>query len=135
MPSRCEDCALKAPSFGLPAEGRKRWCSGCAKAHAGAQSFESQRKRGAAQTDPGDPPAPKHRRVTRLKNASCEICWERTAESVESTPCGHDFHASCIAAWHSENSQHDRKDCPKCRGVYGRLSALRRRLRTAQARS
>ena len=33
---RCEDCQLKRPSFGLPAEGRTRWCPGCAKAHAGA---------------------------------------------------------------------------------------------------
>jgi hypothetical protein len=33
---KCEDCELKLPTFGLPAEGKKRWCSGCAKAHAGA---------------------------------------------------------------------------------------------------
>ena len=34
---KCEGCGLKAPSFGLPAEGKKkRWCSGCAKGHPGA---------------------------------------------------------------------------------------------------
>ena len=34
---KCEDCGLKQPTFGLPAEGgRKRWCGGCAKGHAGA---------------------------------------------------------------------------------------------------
>ena len=35
---KCEDCQLKLPSFGLPAEGtgRWRWCGGCAKGHAGA---------------------------------------------------------------------------------------------------
>ena len=27
----CEGCGLKQPSYGLPAEGRKRWCAGCAK--------------------------------------------------------------------------------------------------------
>ena len=43
MPSRCEDCALKVPSFGLPAEGRARWCSGCAKAHAGARDLVNKR--------------------------------------------------------------------------------------------
>ena len=32
---KCEDCQLKMPSFGLPAHGKKRWCGGCAKAHAG----------------------------------------------------------------------------------------------------
>ena len=33
---QCEDCGLKQPSFGLPVDGKKRWCVGCAKAHAGA---------------------------------------------------------------------------------------------------
>ena len=33
---KCEGCGLKVPHFGLPAEGRARWCSGCAKGHAGA---------------------------------------------------------------------------------------------------
>ena len=32
----CEDCALKVAKFGLPAEGRRRWCGGCATGHAGA---------------------------------------------------------------------------------------------------
>jgi hypothetical protein len=32
---KCEVCQLKRPSFGLPVEGMKRWCSGCAKGHAG----------------------------------------------------------------------------------------------------
>ena len=41
---RCEDCALKWPTFGLPAEGRKRWCGGCARAHAGAQSLHPRRR-------------------------------------------------------------------------------------------
>ena len=39
----CEDCALKQPSFGLPAEGRRRWCGGCAKAHAGTRDIASRR--------------------------------------------------------------------------------------------
>ena len=32
----CEGCGLKHPSYGLPAERKARWCSGCAKGHAGA---------------------------------------------------------------------------------------------------
>ena len=44
MPRRCEDCALKAPNFGLLAEGKKRWCAGCAKAHAGTQNIKRRRK-------------------------------------------------------------------------------------------
>ena len=36
---RCEDCALVRASFGLPTEGRKRWCSKCASAHAGARDL------------------------------------------------------------------------------------------------
>ena len=34
--TKCEGCQLKLPNFGLPAEGKKRWCAGCAKGHAGA---------------------------------------------------------------------------------------------------
>ena len=37
---KCEGCGLKAPSFGLPAEGKKRWCVGCAKRHAGAVNVD-----------------------------------------------------------------------------------------------
>jgi hypothetical protein len=33
---KCEECQLKQPSFGLLAEGKTRWCSGCAKGHVGA---------------------------------------------------------------------------------------------------
>jgi hypothetical protein len=52
---KCEDCGLNAAYFGLPsdrgrsgplasslglpAEGKKRWCTGCAKGHKGAASF------------------------------------------------------------------------------------------------
>jgi hypothetical protein len=32
---KCEDCQLKQPSFGLPADRKKRWCGVCAKGHAG----------------------------------------------------------------------------------------------------
>ena len=39
MPRECEDCALTRPTFGLPAEGKKRWCAGCAKTHPGAQDI------------------------------------------------------------------------------------------------
>eukprot|EP01047_Picozoa_sp_COSAG01_P076870 COSAG01_NODE_13649_length_1553_cov_3.482118_2_plen_248_part_00 len=35
--AKCEDCGLKCPSYGLPTEGRKRWCAVCGRRHAGAQ--------------------------------------------------------------------------------------------------
>jgi hypothetical protein len=33
---KCEGCGLKRPNFGLPLDGKRRWCGGCAKGHAGA---------------------------------------------------------------------------------------------------
>jgi hypothetical protein len=36
MNKKCEGCGLKQPNCGLSAEGKRRWCAGCAKAHAGA---------------------------------------------------------------------------------------------------
>ena len=39
----CEDCKQTQPSFGLPAEGQKRWCAKCAKGHAGAQNLSSKK--------------------------------------------------------------------------------------------
>ena len=53
MPAHCEDCALRQPSFGLPAEGRTRWCGGCAKAHAGARDVTSKRCEDCALKQPG----------------------------------------------------------------------------------
>ena len=35
---KCEDCGLKAPSFGLDSDGLRWWCSGCAKGQAGVTS-------------------------------------------------------------------------------------------------
>jgi hypothetical protein len=36
----CEDCKLVQPSFGMGEGGnKKRWCVGCAKAHAGAYAI------------------------------------------------------------------------------------------------
>ena len=32
MPTICESCGLKHAHYGLPAEGRRRWCAGCAAA-------------------------------------------------------------------------------------------------------
>jgi hypothetical protein len=39
----CEECGLKQPNFGLLAEGRRRWCSGCAKPHAAAVDLTNRR--------------------------------------------------------------------------------------------
>ena len=39
----CEGCA-KSPTFGLPAEGRMRWCGTCATAHLGAVSLRKPQK-------------------------------------------------------------------------------------------
>ena len=40
---KCEDCKLLIPSFGLPSEGKPRWCAACAKAHAGADDVTNKR--------------------------------------------------------------------------------------------
>ena len=40
----CEDCNNKQPSFGMPAEQRKRWCSNCAKGHSGATDIRGRKK-------------------------------------------------------------------------------------------
>ena len=49
----CEGCA-KSPSFGLPAEGRMRWCGTCATAHLGAVSAKT-----------GKPPLPFVKRLSK----------------------------------------------------------------------
>ena len=33
---KCESCQVKQPNYGMPAEGKARWCAGCAKGQAGA---------------------------------------------------------------------------------------------------
>ena len=46
MPQTCEDCGTKQPSFGHLADGKMRWCGGCAKssAHEGAVSLQQRKK-------------------------------------------------------------------------------------------
>jgi hypothetical protein len=41
---KCEDCGPKQPNFGLPAEGKKQWCAGCAKGHVGAVDLRDKRR-------------------------------------------------------------------------------------------
>jgi hypothetical protein len=42
----CEGCQVKYPRFGLPAEGKVRWCSGCAKGHAGVVNVKGKKCEG-----------------------------------------------------------------------------------------
>ena len=37
---------MKQSTFGLPAEGKKRWCAGCAKAHVGAVDVKNKKCEG-----------------------------------------------------------------------------------------
>ena len=39
----CEDCKQKQPHFGMPSAKVKRWCGGCAKQHAGAESLDKRK--------------------------------------------------------------------------------------------
>lgn len=34
--NKCEDCALKKPSFGMPTDGKMRWCKPCSLSHPGS---------------------------------------------------------------------------------------------------
>ena len=43
--SPCEDCHLKDPSFGMPAERRRRWCHSCSAHHPGAVSLKNRADR------------------------------------------------------------------------------------------
>jgi hypothetical protein len=41
---QCEDRELKQSSSGLPVEGKRQWCSGCAKEHAGTVHIGNKNK-------------------------------------------------------------------------------------------
>jgi hypothetical protein len=43
---KCEDCGLIVAGFGLPSDGKKRWCSGCANGHGGAVDFANKKCEG-----------------------------------------------------------------------------------------
>ena len=43
---------MKLPSFGLPADGKKRWCNDCAKGHAGAVDVQNKKCEGCGLTQP-----------------------------------------------------------------------------------
>ena len=66
---KCEDCQLKVPSFGLPAEGKKRWCSGCAKAHAEAVDICNKNRAEGTTPPPGSSKAAKATRAAKPAKA------------------------------------------------------------------
>ena len=43
-PKMCEGCGTKQPSYGLPAEGWRRWCSGCVAAEGNGAVLLQQQK-------------------------------------------------------------------------------------------
>ena len=61
---QCEDCGVKAASFALPTDVKRRWCGGCRKKHAGAID-PRQRKSGREAPVAGCQPA----QATKLVNA------------------------------------------------------------------
>ena len=81
MSKRCEDCALKRPNFGLPAEGKRRWCAGCARGHTGAINVRTKRtpalKRPRASAAAA--PSPSRRPVKRERGAACQLDHARAA--------------------------------------------------------
>jgi hypothetical protein len=42
-PRKCDDCREKYPSFGNVADGKKRWCSACAKSHPGCENLRAKK--------------------------------------------------------------------------------------------
>lgn len=42
----------------------------------------------------------------------CAICMEELGTSIESCPCGHVYHKSCIREWINQ-----KRVCPQCKGV------------------
>ena len=59
----CEGCGLTVPHFGLASEGKWRWCSGCAKGHAGAVDVASKKCEGCGLEPPSGEPLWARRRV------------------------------------------------------------------------
>jgi hypothetical protein len=87
----CEGCGLKRSSFGLPSEGKVRWCSGCGKGHAGAFYLVSKKCEGCHLKQPkfGLPAertarwcmgcAKGHEGVVNVGNNKCEGCDDKFA--------------------------------------------------------
>ena len=76
---KCEDCQLKQPSFGLPAEGRTRWCSGCAKAHAGAEDVTDGSNNSSGRGTCGRP-------LQRNERLSAAAAAAAVADAVDNAP-------------------------------------------------
>ena len=69
----CEGCQLKQPNFGLATEGQKRWCSGCAKAHAGAEDLTKKKCESCGLKKPNLGPPSKG------KKRQCAVCARKAA--------------------------------------------------------
>ena len=49
---KCESCQVKQPNYGMPAEGKARWCAGCAKAYTGAVDVKHPKCEGCGLKEP-----------------------------------------------------------------------------------
>ena len=59
---------------------------------------------------PPEPCVPHTTRAVFTESAACAICLEPHGRGSVRVPCGHSFHAACIAEW----ARHARS-CPVCR--------------------
>jgi hypothetical protein len=41
--TKCEDCFVKRPNFGILPDKKRRWCGPCAKAHPGSSDVSSKK--------------------------------------------------------------------------------------------
>ena len=66
---------------------------------------------------PEEPCVPHTTRAVFTESAACAICLEPHGRGSVRVPCGHSFHAACIAEW----ARHARS-CPVCRADIARAA-------------
>ena len=133
----CEGCGIKHPTYGLPSEGKRRWCAGCAKARPGKERafrlgggrLHAAKAAGIheqANIQPLEPSgAVEVCQANREKQGReeeeyqeeedegeevCAICLDDLVDhQCYQTACDHQFHVSCMNSWLDTGSA-----CPLC---------------------
>ena len=110
--NKCEDCALKKPSFGMPTDGKMRWCKPCSLSHPGSADVCHKLCEDCKQKSPSF--GLEEEGVKKNKKRWCATCAGAHAGSVSLNPNKCEDCTTTAASYGNPEDGNKRRWCAKC---------------------